>query len=131
MNAQLPTRTETGYCLGNLLAEGLPPRQSQILLMRASGASIKSIAQTLQCSAANVQQGINNLFYKLNAHSSHELITKAFLRNYLKTFAVMLFLTSIFGTNPPDQNTPLRTGRIRTTQQMRTQRGGNNKKLWS
>ncbi len=130
MSTQLPQRTAKGYSFGSFAVEGLPPRQSQILLMRASGASVKSIAQTLQCSAANVQQGINNLFYKLNAHSSHELITKAFLRNYLKTFAVMLFLTSMFGTNPPDQNTPLRTGRIRTTQQMRAHRGSNNKKLW-
>ncbi|QEY15495.1 hypothetical protein D0C16_05600 [Cellvibrio sp. KY-GH-1] len=126
----LPQRTETGYTLGNLIVEGLPPRQSQILLMRALGLTAKEIASTLQCSAANVEQAINILFFKLKANSSSELVTKAFLSQTLRMLSFALFFVGIFGINPPDSNTNVRIPRTRTTQTARIQRGGNNKKLW-
>lgn len=87
----LPQRTERGYTLGNLIVEGLPPRQSQILLMRALGLTAKEIASALQCSASNVEQGINILFFKLKANSSSELVTKAFISKTLRMLSFALF----------------------------------------
>lgn len=127
----LPQRTEKGYTLGNLIVEGLPPRQSQILLMRALGLTAKEIASALQCSASNVEQGINILFFKLKANSSSELVTKAFLSQTLRMLSFALFFVGVFGINPPDSTTNVRITRTRTTQTARIQRSGNNKKLWS
>lgn len=130
MTPPLPTRTDSGYSFGSLVAEGLPPRQSQILLMRASGLSIKAIAQALQCSCANVQQGIKNLFFKLDAHSSPELITKAFANKTLRmlSLATAVFLGG-FGAQLTDHNTIARLSRTRTTQHLRINRS-TNRKTW-
>lgn len=132
MNA-LPTRTDTGYCLGNLVAEGLPPRQSQVLLMRALGHSVKEIAETMNCSAANVQQAITNLFFKLGANSSHELVTRAFISDHLRKLSCAALFLFAFALNPAEHSTMARNSRTqqRPTQSARVQRGSNNKKLWS
>src|SRR6187431_1438020 len=85
MNAQqLPTRTATGYQLGNLIAEKLPARQAQTLLLCASGLSEKAAAHAMQCSPANVRQLKQAIFYRLDAHNGTEAITKAFANSYLR-----------------------------------------------
>lgn len=129
--SRLPQRTETGYTLENLIVVGLPPRQSQILLMRAIGLTAKEIATLLQCSSANVEQSIKTLFYKMKANSSSELVTKAFISRTLRMLSFALFFIGVFGLNPPDSSTNLRIPRTRTTQAARIHRSGNNKKLWS
>ena len=82
-------RTETGYQLGKLHVSGLAPRESQALLLRATGLSINACAQAMNCGKANVQDRIVNLFFKLRVNSTPELITKAFENGFLR-FLVLL-----------------------------------------
>lgn len=71
-------RTKTGYQLENLLATGLPPRCSQVLLLRAKGLTISATAKQLGCGAETVKNRIKDLFYKLKAHNTAEAIDHAF-----------------------------------------------------
>lgn len=86
------TRTEHGYAYNGLEAIGLPPRESQALLLRASGKTGPQCAAIMGCSAANIANRISNLFYKLRADSTPELITKAFKSGTLRFMAIMLAL---------------------------------------
>lgn len=117
---QLPTRTETGYQLGNLIAEKLPARQAQTLLFCANGFSEKAAAAVMNCSAANVRGLKQALFFKLDAHSGTEAITKAFANAYLR-FACLL-MTAYISLSAPmvnDHNTIARIGRTRTNNHLR------------
>lgn len=118
---QLPTRTETGYQLGNLIAENLPLRQSQLLILTIQGWSEKECASLMNCSLSNVQKLKQTLFYKLNANKSAELAIKAITSAYLRVvpcfLAVVLgFCTSLLG----DHNLFSRTGTSRLVKQSST-----------
>ena len=119
MNA-LPIRTETGYQLGNLVAEKLPPRQAQTLLFCAIGYSEKKCAIVMGCSLSNVQKVKQTLFYKLNAHSGTEAITKAFASAYLRFLTVFFaMLISIAGQTFSDHNPMARLNRTRPSNHLR------------
>lgn len=119
MNA-LPTRTETGYQLGNLVAEKLPPRQAQTLLFCAVGYTEKKCAIVMGCSLSNVQKVKQTLFYKLGAHSSTEAITRAFANAYLRflSFFIAVFI-SISAPAFNDHNSMARLNRTRPGNQLR------------
>lgn len=121
MNAQqLPTRTENGYQLGNLIAEKLPARQAQTLLFCASGFSEKAAAAVMNCSPANVRGLKQALFYKLDAHNGTEAITKAFANAYLRFASLLMaLLISISAPAVNDQNIIARIGRTRTNSHLR------------
>ncbi len=117
MSSQL-LRTESGYQCGNLHVTGLPRRLSHVLLLRALGNSISECAQVLGCSAANIKQATAELFFKLNADSSPELITRAFQNGHLRflSFLVALFI-GLFSTVTADhQNLIARISRTPRTQ---------------
>lgn len=100
-------RTNTGYKLGALHAEGLPPRESQALLLRASGLSIADCASAMNCCKSSVQDRVSNMFYKLHVDSTPALITKAFQSGFLKflTLAAAIHL----GAAMPDHHKFSRT----------------------
>lgn len=80
-------RIQEGYQLSKLVASGLTPRESHALLLRASGASYKDCAEQMNCSTAAVKARISNLFYKLDAINTPELIAKAFMSGHLKALS--------------------------------------------
>lgn len=106
-------RTEDGYKLGNLVATGLAPRESQALLLRASGFSVDATAKAMNCGRSNVQDRIVNLFYKLHANSTTELVTKAFQHGFLKFLTLVLAVQ--LSAASPDDNKFSRTRTARTT----------------
>ncbi len=94
-------RTETGYQLGKLHVSGLTPRESQALLLRATGLSLSDCAQAMGCGKASVQDRIVNLFFKLRVNSTPELITKAFENGFLR-FLVLLAAIHLGACEPSD-----------------------------
>jgi DNA-binding CsgD family transcriptional regulator len=117
-------RTQTGYQLGNLLAENLPPRQSQALLLCANGLTPSRSAELMGCSAKNVSQLKNALFCKLKANASAELIMRAFQCGYLRFLSIMAAV--LIGIGAPtviDHNHfAARLARSQRTQTARAQR---------
>jgi DNA-binding CsgD family transcriptional regulator len=83
-------RIENGYQLGKLAAMGLPPRESQALLLAANGLSQNESATLMNCSAANIKGRLTNLFYKVSANSKAELITKCFENGILRFLSICL-----------------------------------------
>jgi DNA-binding CsgD family transcriptional regulator len=115
-------RCESGYQLGHLVAQNLPPQQSQVLLMRASGMPHAQCAQVLGCSLSNIRNIVTTLFYKLHANSSPELITRAFENNYLRFLSLFFaVLLGCLGNTLTDQSIA-RTGRPTAARTQRTQR---------
>ena len=94
-------RTENGYQLGKLHVSGLTPRESQALLLRATGLSLSDCAQAMGCGKASVQDRIVNLFFKLRVNSTPELITKAFENGFLR-FLVLLAAIHLGACEPND-----------------------------
>lgn len=115
-----PTRTSTGYQLGNLHADKLPIRQALTLIFTALGFSETQTAQQMHCSVSNVKQAKKVLFYKLNANSSAEAVTKAFENAYLRFASILVAIfISLFAPVISDHNTIARLQRTRTSQQLR------------
>ena len=85
-------RIENGYQLGKLAAMGLPPRESQALLLAANGLSQNESATLMNCSASNVKGRLTNLFYKVSANSTPELITKCFGSGILRFLSLLIAL---------------------------------------
>jgi len=106
MNAPLTQRTDTGYQIGHLHASGLTPRQSQVLLLRAQGKSVRECAQLLNCSNNNVKQILNELFFKLEVDNSPALITRAFESMHLQflSFFAAVFI-ALFASLAADSST--------------------------
>ncbi|WP_039913131.1 LuxR C-terminal-related transcriptional regulator [Cellvibrio mixtus] len=124
-------RTETGYQCGDLHTSGLPPRQCQVLLLRARGNSISECAQLLCCSPANIKQAITALFLKLHADSTPELITKAIRNGYLQLRSIFFvsFMCFLSALQADDNGINARVSRTTRTQTARAQRAGKNKSL--
>lgn len=105
-------RTEAGYRLGNLEAVGLPPRQSQTLLLLASGLSRQAAADALGCKSATIRNHATALLHKLKAANMVGLVTIAFARGNLsivKTVAVlMLVLHASIAPHTGSDDQPLR-----------------------
>jgi len=121
-------RTATGYQCGKLHVTGLPPRQSQVLLLRALGNSRSECAQLLGCSIANVSGIMRTLFFKLHADSSAELITRAFENEYLRFLSIFFAIVFGFlGDNLTDQNAIARVVRHRQSTQQRTRTSARNR----
>lgn len=80
------------YHLNDMAASGFSPRECQVLLMRAQGASVKAIAAVFNCSCGNVNNLLKNLFYKTGANNSTELITKAMQSGKLKFLSLFAAL---------------------------------------
>ncbi len=98
-------RTETGYQLGNLVAEKLPPRQSQALLLCANGLTPTRSAELMGCSAKNVSQLKNALFCKLHANANADLIVRAFQCGYLRFLSIIAaVLIGLAAPTAPDHN---------------------------
>lgn len=133
--SRLPLRTESGYQCGNLHVTGLPRRLSHVLLLRALGNSISECAQVLGCSAANIKQATTELFFKLNADSAPELITRAFQNGHLRFLSVFaaLFIGLLCTAITDHHNATARISRAPRTQfsrtTARTQRNGTNNKF--
>ena len=77
-------RTTDGYALNWLEVHGLAPRESQVLLLKASGLTSAAAAKELGCSTRTVRGRMENLFYKLGARNGTEMITNAVLQGKLK-----------------------------------------------
>lgn len=112
------TRTANGYRLGNLECTGLPPRQSQTLLLRARGQSGTEAAAVMGCGAQSIKNNTATLFYKLGASNIAALITIAFERGHLsivKTLAVIvvaLYTSMVPFTHQTDIDTPRPPSRV-------------------
>lgn len=123
--SQRPTRTDSGYQLGSLIVEKLPPRQAQTLLFCAAGFSDRKSAEAMQCSISTVKQAKQALFYKLNANCGTEVITKAFANAYLRFAGLLIAL--FLGISAPvinDHNAIARIGRTRPSNQLRARSNG-------
>lgn len=105
-------RTETGYQLGNLHASGLAPRESQALLLRATGLSVAACAEVMGCGKNSVQDRMSNMFYKLKVDSTPALITKAFQSGFLRF--LMLAAAVNLSVAMPDNHEFARTRVSRT-----------------
>lgn len=98
--SQIPTPTDNGFKLGNFVASGCSPLQNKVLLMRANGQSIKQVARNLGCSTGNIQQALNNLFFKLSANNTPEAIAKAFAKAYLRALGFFGIAIAILISSP-------------------------------
>lgn len=120
---QVPTPKDNGFALGNLFASGCSPLQNKVLVMRANGQSIKTIAKHLDCSAANIQQALNNLFFKLHANNTPEVIAKAFTKAYLRALGLFGVAIAILISSPSVDHKSLtrhQTNRPGAQQRVRT-----------
>lgn len=77
-------RTQNGYAAHDFEVIGLPPRASQVLLLRANGLTIPAAAKELGCGVETVKNRIKDLFYKLGANNTAQLITNAMRSGHLK-----------------------------------------------
>lgn len=125
-------RTETGYQCGDLHVTGLPRRLSQVLLLRASGNSIRKCAELMNCSDANIKQAVTELFFKLKADSTPELITTAIRDGYLqfRSFVFASCMCLLAAIQADDNNINARVARTTRTQSARTHRNHSNRKLF-
>lgn len=121
MTVQAPRimRTDTGYRLGDLEATGLTPRESQVALLRANGASVKECAQILCCSTSNIRQITDSLFYKLRANSAPELICKLIQSRRLQFVNLALAAAIFIGLSLLDNNHLNRAQRSRISSHLR------------
>lgn len=83
-------RTTNGYSINQLEATGLPPREAQVLLLKALGLTTQAVALELHCAARTVRGRLENLFYKFGAKNSAQLIGCAFISGHLKNLALAL-----------------------------------------
>lgn len=129
MNAhiKLPLRTECGYQLGNFAAQGLPPRQSQELLLLANGCTEAEAAQVMNCSVNNIKRIKQDLFFKTGTFNSAELIARAFASRYLRylTLFIAMFLGCGGSTWLDHQNKYNRIARHRPSPKRARSRTGN------
>lgn len=133
MIANYPHRTAAGYALDKLEAVGLTPRESETLLLIATGKTQREAAAILNCSVSNVKHRLESLFFKLRASRTPELITKAFSSGFLRTLALMLAMhISITGPIIENKNDiATRTVRSQRTQsRTRNTRTRRDKTLW-
>lgn len=118
------------YQMDDMSAVGFTLRESEVLIFRAKGYSLKSCANRMNCSINNVKHILCNLFYKTNTSSTPELITRTIQNGYLR-FLTLVFaiLLGIFGNALGDNHNAIaRIGRTRTTQHTRINRNTNNKR---
>lgn len=111
-------RTETGYQLGSLHVTGLAPRESQALLLRATGLSIAACATAMNCGKSSVQDRIVNLFFKLKVDSTPELITKSFQSGFLK-FLTLAAAIHLGIAMPDSQFSRVRITRLHARNELR------------
>jgi DNA-binding CsgD family transcriptional regulator len=135
MNAPLTQRTDTGYQIGHLHATGLTPRQSQVLLLRAQGKSVRECAQLLNCSMNNVKQILTELFFKLEVNNTPALIMRAFESLHLQFLSIFaaVFIALFASISPDTANNAARVSRAPRTQFSRSvarpQRNSSNNKF--
>lgn len=81
MNIQ---RTEQGYKAEHWEATSLPPRASQVLVLRALGLTCAQAAEELGCGTETVKNRIKDLYYKFQARNNAQLINNAIVAGNLK-----------------------------------------------
>jgi DNA-binding NarL/FixJ family response regulator len=77
-------RTEAGYKAQHWEATGLPPRASQVLVLRALGLTCAETATELGCGTETIKNRIKDLYYKLQARNNAQLINNAIVAGKLK-----------------------------------------------
>ena len=109
------------YVHNNIEVSGLSPRRCEALALRASGLTYKRCAQIMGCSADNVKNRIDDLYFLLHANSTPQLITKSIQKGYLKilTLAIAFFLGL---AQPVDHNNYARVARNTRNNSQREQR---------
>jgi DNA-binding CsgD family transcriptional regulator len=108
-------RTAEGYEFNGLVVSGFAPQESRVLLLRAAGFNVKECSRNLNCGVQAIKSRTSNLFYKLGANSTPELIVKAFKSGHLRLLTLMLALhVSLFAPFLDSQRDVIaRTGRTR------------------
>jgi DNA-binding NarL/FixJ family response regulator len=77
-------RTEKGYQAQQWEATGLPPRASQVLILRALGLTCAQAANELGCGTETIKNRIKDLYYRMRAHNTAQLINNAIAAGNLK-----------------------------------------------
>lgn len=95
--------TENSCIFQNIEVIGLTPRRREAFALRACGLTYKRCAQLMGCSADNVKNRIEDLYFEFRVNSTAQLITKAIQAGALRIL-VLLFAVQIALTNPTPQN---------------------------
>lgn len=102
--------TEESFVYENIEVSGLTPRRREALALRACGLSYKRCAQIMGCSADNVKNRIDDLYFEFRASSTPQLMTKAIQKGVLRILTLLLAMH--LGLASPINNHALRTARI-------------------
>lgn len=82
----------------NLVCEGLPPRQSQAIVLAALGNTEKESARAMGCSVDNVRNLRVSVYCKWRAANVASAVAEGFKRGHLKYLPVLLIcITSALG----------------------------------
>lgn len=94
----------------NLIVEGLPKRQGEVVRLAALGMGEKETARAMNCGVYNVQSLRSSAFYKLRAQNITHAVAQAFKLGHLKYVPVFLLclLSAISGV---DERLRVRSGR--------------------
>lgn len=126
--SQLPRRCTTGYQHGIFVAENLPPRQAQTLLLMATGHGEKESAEVMNCSIANIRQLKQALYLRLETTSPTEAIALAFAKTHLRVASLLVAI--LLGFTAPtvnDHDAVARISRTRPNNQLRARTNGKTK----
>jgi DNA-binding CsgD family transcriptional regulator len=90
--------TENTCTFQNIETVGLTPRRREALALRTCGLTYKRCAQLMGCSADNVKNRIEDLYFEFGVNNTAQLITKAIrtgaLRILTLIFAAQIALAS-------------------------------------
>ena len=82
----------------NLTCEGLPPRQSEAIVLAAQGMSEKMSDRAMKCSVDNVKNLRRAVYYKWRTPNVAATVAEGFKRGHLKYIPILFIcLTSLFG----------------------------------
>ena len=73
-----------------LVCEGLPERQSQVVILAAQGHGEKATAKAMNCSVANIRALRSTVFYKWHAQNITSAVAEGFKRGHLKYIPILL-----------------------------------------
>lgn len=81
-----------------LTCEGLPPRQSQAIVLAAQGMSEKMSARVMGCSVDNVRNLRATVYFKWKAPNVAAAVAEGFRRGHLRYLPIILLcFTTLFG----------------------------------
>ncbi|OFE11415.1 hypothetical protein PHACT_12730 [Pseudohongiella acticola] len=85
----------------NLIAEGLPDKQREILIHTANGLTRKEAARKMGCSPQNASQLMDAVCFKLRARNAPQAIAIAFQQGLLRTLCLLALITAGAVTSIP------------------------------